>query len=103
MGNANSKKKFLIGIDEAGRGPLAGPVVVGGVMMSATAAQKLLRGIRDSKQLSARKREEWFSFLTTHPEIKCAVARISPVVIDKINIYQATLLGARRVYKKLSP
>ena len=95
--------KQIVGIDEAGRGPLAGPVVVGGVLMSAWAAQKLLRGIRDSKKLSVHQREKWFLFLTAHPDIRWAVARISPAVIDRINIYRATLLGARRVYRKLDP
>ena len=98
-----SAGRDIIGIDEAGRGPLAGPVVAGGVMMSPAAAKKMLGGIRDSKQFSARQREQWFLFLTTHPKIRWAVARISPAVIDRINIYQAAQLGARRVYQKLSP
>jgi len=98
MGRMN----YLIGIDEAGRGPLAGPVVVAGVLMSPRLAGRVLAGIKDSKQLSAKQREEWFDFLTSHSGIQWAVSRISPAVIDRINIYQASHVGARRVYSRLS-
>ena len=93
--------KWIIGIDEAGRGPLAGPVVVGAVKISRYAT-KILRGIRDSKKLSAKKREEWFAFLTKHPQITWAVAAVSPRVIDRVNISCATNLGVRCVCSKLS-
>jgi ribonuclease HII len=99
--DASVKNLFLIGIDEAGRGPLAGPVVVGGVKCEKRNLH-ILKGIKDSKQLTARKREEWFLKLTRHPDIEWAVAKIWPATIDKINIYQATLLGAKRVCAKLS-
>lgn len=95
--------RYLIGIDEAGRGPLAGPVVVAGVLMSRQLAGRVLVGIKDSKQLSAKQREKWFYFLISHSRIQWAVARVSPAVIDRINIYQAAQLGACRVYLKLSP
>lgn len=97
--------RFLIGIDEAGRGPLAGPVVVAGTLFRIKDKRqkiKILSGIKDSKKLSAKQREEWFGVLTNHPQIEWAVARISPKIIDRINISQAAHLGARRVYKKLS-
>ena len=51
-------KKFLIGIDEVGRGPLAGPVAVG-VVMATTEAVNAFREIKESKQLSEKKREIW--------------------------------------------
>lgn len=96
--------KNIIGIDEAGRGPLAGPVVVAGVLYrGGTAFPKVLRGIKDSKKLSARQREEWFTRITACPDFAWAVARVSPVTIDRINILQASRLGARRVYAKLAP
>ncbi len=114
MSATQKKARYIIGIDEAGRGPLAGPVVVAGIRMRIPATTsnakfknqnakfwKDFRNIRDSKKLTARQREEWFQILTTHPRIEYAVSRISPKIIDKINVYQATLLGARRVYKKL--
>lgn len=93
----------IIGIDEAGRGPLAGPVVVAGVkIQSAKTAKRLLVGIRDSKKLSAKKREEWFLALASRPEVEYAVARVWPAVIDRINISRAANLGVLRVYRKLS-
>ena len=92
---------FIIGIDEAGRGPLAGPVVVAGIK-SGSFRPKFLRDIKDSKKLSAKRREEWFRILTDHPEIEWAVAMVSPKVIDRINIARAANLGARRVCDKLS-
>lgn len=94
--------RYIIGIDEAGRGPLAGPVVVAGIR-SKTKYQKsrFWKGIRDSKKLTAKKREEWFGLLTTHPEIEWAAASIWPKTIDRINIARAANLGARRVCVKL--
>lgn len=116
-----AKTYFVIGIDEAGRGPLAGPVVVGGVMMRIPNAKfqmlnfrghkdnllfdmyhSALRGIRDSKKLSLKQRERWFTKLTGNSEIAWAVARVYPKIIDRINISQATNLGVWRVYQKLS-
>lgn len=94
--------RHVIGIDEVGRGPLAGPVVVAGVLVSPLLATRVLVGIKDSKQLSAKQRDEWFDFLTGHPRIRWAVSRISSAVIDRINIYQASQKGALRVYCKLA-
>ena len=96
-------RHWVIGIDEAGRGPLAGPVVVAGAKIeSGIMDHELWKGIKDSKKLSARRRDEWYQLLTTYPKIEWAVARISPKIIDRINIYHAAQLGAWRVYKKLS-
>ena len=92
----------MIGIDEAGRGPLAGPVAVGGVLMRQKSALRALRGIRDSKHLTPEGRERWFAMLAAHPDFSCASAMISPAVIDRINIRNAALLGAHRVYRKLA-
>lgn len=96
-------RRHIIGIDEAGRGPLAGPVVVAGVLMNVQLASQVLAGIKDSKKLSAKQREEWFDFLTTHPRIRWAVSRVSPAVIDRINIYWAAQKGAWRVCGKICP
>lgn len=93
---------YIIGIDEAGRGPLAGPVVVAGILMRLNLIRSLFRDIRDSKKLSARQREAWFDIITGHPNIEWAVSRVYPRTIDRINIARAANLGARRVYKKLS-
>ncbi len=53
--------KFLIGIDEVGRGPIAGPVAVGAFVFLTPTAKKLFRGVKESKQLSEEKREEWYA------------------------------------------
>ena len=93
----------IIGIDEAGRGPLAGPVVVAGVKIrSAKTAKRLFAGIRDSKRLSPKKREEWFLRLTRHSFIEYAVARVGNHVIDRVNITRAANIAAARVYRRLS-
>lgn len=100
----------MIGIDEAGRGPLAGPLVVAGVKVNSKFNPRSSRGqnakfwkdIKDSKKLTPKRREEWFQILTFHPRIEWAAARISPRVIDRINIARSANLGAYRVFKKLT-
>ncbi len=97
------KPKFLIGIDEVGRGPLAGPVVVAGVKLKVKNEKlKIFFGIKDSKKLSVKQRRGWFVKITSHPKIDWAVARVWPKTIDRINIARAANLGARRVYAKLA-
>jgi ribonuclease HII len=96
-------KKNVIGIDEAGRGPLAGPVAVGAVMAiintkSEARNPKQIQKIKDSKKLNSKQREIWFKILKKNFECHCVF--ISHKVIDKINIHQATLLGVERVLKK---
>ncbi len=94
--------RYVIGIDEAGRGPLAGPVVVAAVGCERRTSPRIFDGIRDSKQLTSHQRDEWFKRLTAHRAIRWAVTSISPRVIDRINIRQAALMGARRVAKKFA-
>jgi ribonuclease HII len=55
-----SSPKFLIGIDEVGRGPIAGPVAVGAFVFLTSDAKKFFKGVKESKQLTEEKREEWF-------------------------------------------
>jgi ribonuclease HII len=94
--------KYIIGIDEAGRGPLAGPVVVAGVSAPRTLFTKSdFVNLKDSKKLSSRQREKWFSVLTSNSKIIWAVARVRPRTIDRINIARAINLGVRRVYTAL--
>jgi ribonuclease HII len=94
--------KYIIGIDEVGRGPLAGPVVVAAVSASPMLFTKSdFVNLKDSKKLSAKKREEWYTFLKNHPKILWAVARVWPKTIDRVNIARAANLGVRRVYAKL--
>ncbi len=87
---------FLIGIDEAGRGPLAGPVAVGAVAM--TSKPRFLRGIRDSKKLSAKQRQGWATIL--YEKFECHCALIGPKTIDKIGIQKALRLATTRVLQR---
>ena len=96
---------YIIGIDEAGRGPLDGPLVVAGVSTNTklkTKCQKIMKGIKDSKKLSAKKRQAWFVVLTKNPYMNWTVAKISPRIIDRINIAKSANLGAKQVFQKLS-
>jgi len=92
------KVKYLIGIDEAGRGPLAGPVAVGAVI-SKNRYLKILNGIKDSKKITARKREEWdkiirFNFIAV-------VSFTPPSLIDKIGIVKAVDLAMKKAIKNI--
>ncbi len=80
---------FIGGIDEAGRGPLAGPVVVAGVIMP---LDNLIEGVNDSKKLSEKKREILFDKITS-AAIDVRVAVIDNQTIDQINILNATKRG----------
>lgn len=110
------KGKFIVGIDEAGRGPLAGPVAVGAVgalinskseaparlrydeVVAGGRNSKQIKNIKDSKKLSAQQRENWYKILKKNFE--CHRVFIDHKTIDKINIHQATLLGVEKVLKK---
>ncbi|MHB2025921.1 MAG: ribonuclease HII [Elusimicrobiota bacterium] len=83
----------LIGVDEAGRGPLAGPVVVAAVLLPASGL-KDLKQVRDSKLLSARAREKLFPLIQSKA-LAISVAWAHPEEIDRHNILQATLRAMR--------
>ncbi|MDX8431482.1 MAG: ribonuclease HII [Candidatus Algichlamydia australiensis] len=89
----------IVGIDEAGRGPLAGPVVACALYAPESL---LIKEINDSKKLTEKKRKELFTTLTTHPEIAYGVGIVSAEEIDKINILQATFLAFTKAVKDLS-
>jgi len=81
--------RYLIGIDEAGRGPLAGPVAVGAVMVPPGFDWRSVRGVRDSKQLSYKQREDMYATikqLESAQELSYAVSFSSAEVIDKCGI-----------------
>ena len=94
---------YLIGIDEVGRGPLAGPITVGAV--AAKGSTKFLRGIKDSKKLSPRQREEWLRKIKTwnlkHGTLSMVTASIEAATIDKIGIAAAARLAVMRCLQKL--
>lgn len=83
----------ICGIDEAGRGPLAGPVVVAGVIMP---KDSMIEGINDSKKISEKKREKLYD-LIIEEAISYSVAIIGQDVIDDINILNATKEGVTKV------
>ena len=90
----------VVGIDEAGRGPLAGPVVVGAVILP---PNFVLAGLNDSKKLTAKARERLYAEITENPEIRWTSIAISPQEIDRLNILGATHSGMRAVVEQISP
>ncbi|MDX2226000.1 MAG: ribonuclease HII [Verrucomicrobiae bacterium] len=91
---------LIAGIDEAGRGPWAGPVTAGAVILPPDFTHATLN---DSKQLSETQREELYGEITAHPSIRWAVGLASPEEIDSLNILQATHLAMRRAVDQLLP
>ncbi len=93
---------MVIGIDEVGRGPLAGPVFVAAVALP---KRMNLKGsdlpLRDSKKLTAHQREAWCAWIKKNPGILWAIARSSPKTIDRVNITQAANHAAHRAYLKV--
>ncbi len=100
-------KKYIIGIDEVGRGPLAGPVTVAAVIAATVfyKNQRFFSGIKDSKKLSPEKREEWFRKFTAHSkkdaEFKFVHASVAAEWIDKIGISAALRLAVKKCLQKL--
>ncbi len=104
--------QWIVGIDEVGRGPLAGDTYAGAVLLPMHLNKKLLRAYRaspgngfpcrlaDSKKLSPRQREAWAAWMRQRG-IAYAVARVSPAVIDRINIARACDLAAGRAYRRV--
>ena len=89
-------QRLIAGVDEAGRGPLAGPVVTAAVIL-----QNPIEGVTDSKKLTAKKRE--YLALKIEEEALCfAYGRAEAVEIDELNIHQATLLAMKRAVEGLS-
>lgn len=113
--------RFVVGLDEVGRGPLAGPVVAAAVCLAQNYRQRgilfsaapppasglsrkppPISKIRDSKKLNAAQREKWYKILTEHPDVNWGVGIVSHKIIDKINIFQATKLAMRLAIKNLT-
>lgn len=90
--------EVIAGVDEAGRGPLAGPVVAAAVIFP---QGTFIEGVDDSKKVSEKKREALFH--TIYEKAKSVgVGIVSHEVIDRINIYQASILAMRKAVEKLS-
>ena len=95
------------GVDEAGRGPLAGPVVAAAVILPQGwqdgGFDERLRDLNDSKQLTEPQREAFFAILTAHPDIRHGIATVDAAVIDRINILQATHRAMNEALAQLQP
>lgn len=83
---------LVAGVDEAGRGPLAGPVVAAAVILD---DMKPIAGLNDSKKLSEKRREKLYDAILAKA-LCCSIAQASVEEIDRLNILQATLLAMRR-------
>ena len=97
----------IAGLDEAGRGPLAGPVVAAAVMFPVEwlgdGFPAELRDLNDSKQLTEAQREHYFAWLTSRVEVRHALAEADATVVDRLNILQATHRAMNDALAKLSP
>jgi ribonuclease HII len=98
---------LVAGVDEAGCGPLAGPVVSAAVSFPHTWLElglpTKLRGLNDSKQITEEQRGKFFNTITTHPEIRSAIVIVDVETIDRVNIRQAAWQGMHRALDQLTP
>lgn len=90
--------EVVCGVDEAGRGPLAGPVFAAAVILDPS---KPIAGLRDSKKLSASRRDQ-LALLIQRDALAWSIAQCSAAEIDELNILQATMLAMRRAIEGLS-
>ncbi len=96
----NQNIKLIAGVDEAGRGPLAGPVCVAAVIMPYD-KNEIIEEINDSKKLTEKKREKLFD-LIIEKAISYKIVLINEKVVDEINILNATKLGMKQAIEGLS-
>ncbi len=100
--------RYVIGIDEVGRGALAGPVTVGavalkiGTIFDPAVLKDLKLHLRDSKKLTPRERERWVSYLKKRGDIQFKVSSVASKTIDRMNISRAANLAATRSFEKLA-
>lgn len=99
FGAAIVQPEHIAGVDEAGRGPLAGPVVVAAVILDPV---RPIAGLADSKTLSAARREALFDVIRERVRA-CSIVSVAAAEIDRINILQATLIGMARALRELDP
>lgn len=100
----SSGYKLIAGIDEAGRGPLAGPVVAACVVLKENFSldSELLKAVKDSKKLKAKTRQELFTKIKQEA-LAVEIGVVSHQTIDKINILEASFLAMRRALEKINP
>jgi ribonuclease HII len=101
------KAQFLVGIDEAGRGPLAGPLAVGVVVAHKSfAIAEMFPGVADSKVLSEKKREEIYSLVVKYAQqglLRYTVIYVAAATIDRIGLTRATMRAVHGGVRKLAP
>lgn len=90
----------VVGLDEAGRGSLAGPVVAAAVAIKSKIRYQKSK-LKDSKRLTVKQREGLYNFLIKNPAVSWGIAWVSEKIIDEINILEATKLAMRRAIEKL--
>ncbi|AJI52904.1 ribonuclease HII [Francisella philomiragia] len=88
---------IILGIDEAGRGPLSGPVVAAGVILD---SEKIIEGLTDSKKLTEKKRQSLYEQIIAHAKAY-TIVEVSSQQIDELNILQATLKAMNQVADNL--
>jgi ribonuclease HII len=94
--------KCVAGLDEAGRGPLAGPVVAAAFMVLDYQLKMTdFKNLKDSKKLSRKQREKFYRIITKNKNIKWGIGRVSERVIDKVNILEASKLAMKKAIAKL--
>lgn len=94
----DSGYQIIAGVDEAGRGPLAGPVIAAACIFKEALS---FPGIDDSKRLTPLRRRLLFEQITTHPQVLFGIGRVDPAIIDQINILQATFRAMREAVQAL--
>ena len=92
--------ELIAGVDEAGRGALAGPVVAGAVILPSSSYPSWFKLVRDSKEISPKKREFFFHLIQSEA-LAVGIGVVPPRVIDAINILMATLLAMEQAVEKL--
>ncbi len=98
---SQKNKAYLVGVDEAGRGPLAGPVVACAVIIKGRREYLRELGIKDSKKMSAKKREAVYEKVKRCECVEWAVAVVSEKIIDEINIVNATKSAMKQAIGKV--
>lgn len=107
MRKQGQKSNYIVGVDEVGRGPIAGPLAVGAVLIKLKIKKskfKIFRGIRDSKKLSEKKREEWYRKIRSLQKERILDYRVSLVsekIIDKKGLSYSLKLAVSNCLRKL--
>lgn len=97
-------KRYLIGVDEAGRGPLAGPVAVGAFAVRSPAVLRKFRGVKDSKQLTSQQREQWFRVIQEYSDkgkVFYVVSFAKAETIDEKGLTYSVYSAINRCLKRL--